>query len=73
MLNKNFEQRRKRQRIYLSTTEPASKRARKTVNKKEREDLSEYLKSVDDDVLMFVVHSKLLEQPFPDTTNAKER
>ena len=30
---------------------------------------SSYLKSVDDDVLMFAVRSKLLEQPFPDTTN----
>ena len=52
----------------LSMTEPAPKRARKTLNKKERKDLSEYLKNVDDDVLMFAVHSKLLEQPFPDTT-----
>ena len=49
-------------------TEPAPKRARKTLNKKERKDLSKYLKNVDDDVLMFAVHSKLLEQPFPDTT-----
>ena len=48
----------------LSITEPAPKRAHKTLNKKEREDLSEYLKSVDNDVLMFAVHSKLLEQPF---------
>ena len=53
----------------LSTTEPAPKRARKTLNKKERKDLGDYLKSVDDDVLMFAVRSKLLEQPFPDTTN----
>ena len=30
--------------------------------------MSEFLKSIDDDVLMFAVHSKLLEQPFPDTT-----
>ena len=50
-------------------TEPAPKRARKTLNKKERKDLGDYLKSVDDDVLMFAVRSKLLEQPFPDTTN----
>ena len=49
-------------------TEPAPKRARKTLNKRERKDLSEYLKIVDDDVLMFAVHSKLLEQLFPNTT-----
>ena len=29
-------------------TEPAPKRARKTLNKKERKDLGDYLKSVDD-------------------------
>ena len=52
----------------LSTTEPAPQRARKTLSK-ERKDLGDNLKSVDDDVLMFVVRSKLLEQPFPDTTN----
>ena len=58
----------------LSTTEPAPKRALKMLNKKERIDLSEYLKSInDDDVLMFAVRSKLLEQPVPDTINAKER
>ena len=32
----------------LSTTEPAPKRAHKMLNKKERKDLGDYLKSVDD-------------------------
>ena len=62
-------QRKKKASKDLSTTEPAPKRACKTLNKKERKDLGDYLKSVDDDVLMFAVHSKLFEQPFPDTTN----
>ena len=68
----NSEQETRRKKIAskdLSTTEPAPKRARKMLNKKERKDLGDYLKSVDDDVLMFAVRSKLLEQPFLDTTN----
>ena len=39
------------------------------LNKKETKELSEYLKRVDDKVLMFAAQSKLLEQPFPDATN----
>ena len=35
------------------------------LSNRERKDLSEYLKSVDDDILMF---AELLEQPFPNTT-----
>ena len=62
-------QRKKKVSKDLLTTEPAPKRARKTLNKKERKDLGDYLKSVDDDVLMLAVRSKLLEQPFPDMTN----
>ena len=49
-------------------TEPAPKRARKILNRKERKYLNEYLKNVDDDALMFAVRSKLLEQPFPNMT-----
>ena len=52
----------------LPSAEPTFERAHKTLNKKEREDLSEFLTSVDDDVLMFAVCSKLLEQPFLYTT-----
>ena len=58
-------QRKKKATKDLSTTEPALKRARKTLNKKERKDLGDYLKSVNDDVLMFAVRSKLLEQKSP--------
>ena len=62
-------QRNKKPSKDLSTNEPHLKRACKTLNKKERKDLSEYFKSGNDDVLMFAVHSKSLEQPFPSTTN----
>ena len=52
----------------LPSTEPAPKRACKVLNKKEKKDLSEHLTSIDDDILMFAVHSKLFEQPFLHTT-----
>ena len=49
-------------------TEPPSKRVRKVLNKKEREDLSNYLEPVEEDVLIFTARSKLSEQIFPDST-----
>ena len=39
------------------------------MRKKETKELSEHLQSMDDEVLMFVALSTLLEQPFPDATN----
>ena len=53
---------------FLATT-PTPKRARKTLNKKETKQLSEYFKSVDDEVLMFEARNKLLERSFPNATN----
>jgi len=67
-VDKPQKQKRKKAPKDLPSTEPAPKRTRKTLNKKEKKDLSEYLTSVDDDVLLFAVRSKLLEQPFPHTT-----
>ena len=43
----------------LLTTEPAVKRARKALNKKEREHLVTVLKFVNVDVLMYAVHIKI--------------
>ena len=40
----------------------------KEFHKKEREDLSNYLESVEEDVLIFAARSKLSEQIFPDST-----
>ena len=51
-------QRRKKEAKTLDDAQPETgapaKRARKVLNKKEREDLSDYLKSVDDDVLQLL-------------------
>ena len=54
----------------MSKNLPATKpKANKQSTCNSEQDLGDYLKSVDDDVLMFAVRSKLLEQPFSDTTN----
>ena len=53
----------------FSRDHASSQKSSQMLNKKETKELSEYLKRVDDKVLMFAAHSKLLEQPFPDATN----
>ena len=48
---------------------PSAKRTRKTLNKKERESIFDYLNSVEDSDMMASVRDRLQEQPFPENLN----
>ena len=48
---------------------PSAKRTRKTLNKKERESIFDYLNSVEDSDMMASVRDRLQEQSFPENLN----